>query len=165
MLLCALPAILYVFLQIFAFLILGGSHASDDGFLITKWLEVWSMFTENVALSVLLGMAFPLFILLVDVRFFFQNNLGKLALVGYLIGFFEAAFLGEGGPKLSHANFLWPMMSGMLLMYTASTLHLLEMESIQPETKLRRHLTIFAWVIFFAHTLCGFLYITSMIPS
>ncbi len=158
MLFCAVPALLYILIQVFAYFIWGGSYESDGSLMITKWLEVWSMFTENVILSIALGMAFPLFIMFLDAGFFLKNNLGKLALVGYIVGFLEAALLGEGGIKLSHADFLWPMMSGMLLMFTASTLHLLTLEKTQTNTRFKRILIDAAWFIFGFHMLYGILY-------
>ena len=158
MFLCAIPGLIYVLLAFLGYFIWGGSYGADGGFMITKWLEVWSMFTENVTLSILLGMAFPLFLILIDVRFFLKNNMGKLALVGYIIGFFEAALLGEGGSKLSHGDFIWPMMAGMLLMFMASILHLLELERTQVDTKLKRILIDIAWVIFCLHVFFGLLY-------
>lgn len=162
-LLCAVPSLLYILLQFLAYFIWGGSYGADGSLMITKWLEVWSMYSENVALSIALGMAFPLFIFLIDVRFFLKNDLGRLALVGYGVGFLEAALLGEGGGKLSHADFLWPMMSGMLLMWVASTMHLLVLERTQADTKGKRLLLNIAWALFCIHVLCGLIYMKSMI--
>lgn len=163
MFLCAIPALLYILLQFLAYFIWGGSYGADGGFMITKWLEVWSMYTENVILSIALGLAFPLFIMFIDVRFFLEDELGKLALTGYVIGFLEAALLGEGGQKLSHADFLWPMMSGMLLMFTAALLHLLALERTQNDTT-RKCISIdIGWFLFCAHVFCGLLYINSLI--
>ena len=120
------------------------------------------MYSENVVLSIALGMAFPLFIFLIDVRFFLKDDMGRLALVGYGVGFLEAALLGEGGGKLSHADFLWPMMSGMLLMWVASTMHLLVLERIQADTRGKRLLLNIAWALFCIHVLCGLIYMKSM---
>lgn len=161
-LLCAVPSLLYILLQFLAYFIWGGSYGADGSLMITKWLEVWSMYSENVVLSIALGMAFPLFIFLIDVRFFLKNDMGRLALVGYGVGFLEAALLGEGGGKLSHADFLWPMMSGMLLMWVASTMHLLVLERTQADTKGKRLLLNIAWALFCIHVLCGLVYMKSM---
>lgn len=158
MLYCAIPSLLFILLQIFGYIILGGKTGEEKGFIITKWLEVWSMFTENVTLSILLSTAFPLFILLIDVRFFLKDHLGKLALVSYIVSFFEAALLGEGGERLTHGNFLWPLMSAILLAFTASTLHLLDLENSKKETKLTHILTYIAWFMFCLHVLCGLIF-------
>ncbi|MCD7863174.1 MAG: hypothetical protein LUG61_06605 [Lachnospiraceae bacterium] len=125
MLLCAVPTLLYILLQFLAYFIWGGSYSSDGGFAVTKWLEVWSLYSDNIILSVALGMAFPFFLILIDSRFFVRTDMGRLSLAGYAIGFLEAALLGESGSKLSHADFLWPMMCGMLLVWVTATLRFL----------------------------------------
>lgn len=162
MLLCAVPSLAYIFLQFAAYFIWDVSYAGDESVIVTEWLEVWSMFTENVVLSIAIGMAFPLFMILIDVRFYLKNNLGKLALAGYAVGFFEAALLGESGDKLGHGNFMWPMISGMLLMWTASTLHLLTLERTKRGTRLGRMLIDGAWFLFCVHVLFGILYMKSL---
>lgn len=156
MFLCAIPALLYILVEIVGF---AGSGAEEGKFIITELFEVWGMFTENVPLSVLLGMTFPLFMILIDARFFFKDTMGRLALVGYGIGFLEASLLGESGVKLSHGNFIWPMLSGMLLMFMASAMRLLVLEKTQADSKVKSVLLDIAWFIFWLHVLFGILYI------
>jgi hypothetical protein len=128
MLLCAVPALLYILLQFLAYFAWGGSYGSDGGFTLTHWMEVWSLFSENVLLSILCGMAFPIWILVISGKSFLREEMGRLALIGYGIGLLEAALLGESGVKLSHGDFLWPMMCGMLLWWLAALLQLLRLE-------------------------------------
>lgn len=163
MLLCAAPSLAYILLQFLAYFFWGGSYGADGSFMITKWLEVWSMYSENIILSVGLGMAFPLFLVLTDGRFFLREDMGRLALAGYGAGFLEAACLGEGGGKLSHGDFIWPMMCGMLLMWMTAVLRLLVLEQTQTDTRGKRLLTDLAWGIFCLHVLCGLLYLKEMI--
>lgn len=155
---CAVPALLYIFIQFLAYFIWRRSYGGDGSVIVTKWLEVWSLYSDNVALSVLLGMAFPLFLVLINGEYFLKSIWGRLALVGYGVGFLEAAVLGEGGTKMTHANFLWPMMSGMLLMFVTAMMRLLVLERTQADTKGRRALLTMAWVLFGVHVLYGFLY-------
>ena len=159
MLYCAIPALAYILLQFLAYFIWGGSYGADGGFMITKWLEVWSMYSENVVLSIATGMAFPLFMIMINPQFFLKDTLGRLSLVGYAVGFLEAALLGEGGIKLSHGDFMWPMMSGMLLVWVASTLRLLALERTQAGTRFQRILIDLGWFLFCLHAFCGLLYI------
>ena len=79
MLWCALPALLYILLQFVDYYIFGGNNNAETTIIITKWLEVWKMFSENIPLSILLGMAFPIFIILIDLPFFLHDDMGKLA--------------------------------------------------------------------------------------
>lgn len=161
MLYCAIPALIYILVSFLAYFVFGGSYGADaeGGLIITKWMEVWSMFTENIVLSMGLGLAFPLFVIMIDTRFFLQDNLGRLAVIGYLIGFLEAALLGEGGGKLGHADFIWPMMSGMLLLFVSSTLRLSVLERTEADSKVKCVLIDIAWAILCLHVLCGYFYI------
>ncbi len=162
-LLCAVPTLLYILTQFLDYYILGGRTGESESIIITKWLEVWHMYSENIGLSILLGMAFPLYMLLIDAKYFFKSDMGRLSLVGYLIGFLEAAVLGESGNKLGHANFLWPMMSGMLFMFLTALLRLIVLERTQSETKLQKLLIAIGWFLFCIHVLYGFMYIKSML--
>lgn len=163
--LCAIPTLFYILMQFLAYFIWGGSYGDGGPLIITKWLEVWSMYTQNVGLSIMLGMAFPLFMLLIDGRYFVKSDLGRLSLVGYGVSFLEAALLGEDGQKLSYSNFLWPMMSGMLLMFVTSMMRLLVLERTQADTKGKKLLLAVAWFLFCIHVVYGLLYIWNMLMS
>ncbi|MCI9142786.1 MAG: hypothetical protein HFH87_09210 [Lachnospiraceae bacterium] len=63
--------------------------------------------------------------------------------------------LGEGGEKLTHGDFLWPMMSGLLLMFTASLMRLLVLERTQADTRGKKLLLAAAWFLFCIHVLYG----------
>lgn len=156
-LLCAVPTLLYILLQFLVYFIWGGSYGGEEGLVVTKWLEVWRMYTQNVGLSILCSMAFPLFMLLIDGAYFVKSDWGRLALAGYLTGFLEAALLGEGGEKLGHGDFLWPMMSGLLLMFIVSLMRLLVLERTQADTRGKRILLAGAWFLFCIHVLYGIL--------
>lgn len=91
--------------------------------------------------------------------------MGKLALLGYLIGVLEAALLGEGGGKLGHGDFLWPMMCGMQLMWTAALLRLLVLEHIRTDTRTKRILVDLVWGLFCIHILCGLVMLQETIFS
>lgn len=163
MLLCAVPSLLYILVSYVAFFLMGGSVVESSGICVTKLGEVWSMYSENILLSVGLGMAFPLLILLIAPRFFLKDSLGRLALIGYAIGFAQALFLGERGEKLSHGNFIWPMLSGMTLLWMAAVIGLLCLEQDDTLTGWKRWLLGGAWMLFFAHVLCGYLYIRQLL--
>lgn len=167
MLYCAVPSLLYILISFLAYFVLGGSYGAAEGgsLIITKWLEVWSMFTDNVTLSIALGLAFPLFVILLDLRFFLKDNLGRLALIGYGVSFLEAALLGESGIKLSHGDFMWPMLWGMAMLFLAATLHLSVLEKDQGNTRVKSFLIDAAWFIFWLHVLCGFLLIKQVVTG
>ena len=98
---------------------------------------------------------------MINGEYFIKSDWGRLALTGYGVGFLEAALLGEGGGKLAHSDFLWPMMSGMLIMFVAAMLRLLVLERTQADTRGRKLLVAVAWFLFCIHVLYGMLYIGS----
>jgi len=163
--LCAVPALIYIALQYAVFFLMGGSYNNEGGIIVTKYLEVWSLFTDNVYLSILLGMAFPIYMLIINTRYFIGTTQGRIALIGYGVGFLEAAFLGESGSRLVHANFMWPMMSGMLIMWLVAFWRLIELSFVNVNFRslikedgtvsVRRILLAGAWTLFIFHFLYG----------
>ena len=154
---CAVPTLIYIFVQFIAYFLLGGSYGDGGSLIITKFLEVWKMYSENVALSLVFSLAFPLFMFLIDPAHFLKTDMGRLSLICLVVGFFEAAFLGEGGSKLGHGDFMWPIMSAMLLLYTVSTIRLMVLEKKQNDTVIKTALLSIAWLLFCLHTLAGIL--------
>ena len=154
---CAIPTLIYICAQFTVFFLLGGSNGNNGPMIITKFLEVWKMYSENVVLSIVFSLAFPLFMLLIDPAHFFKTDMGRLSLVCLVAGFVEAAFLGEDGPRLGHGNFIWPIQSAMLLVYTVSTLRLMVLEKNQNDTTKKTVLLSIAWLLFCLHALAGIL--------
>ncbi|MCR5033377.1 MAG: hypothetical protein K6A92_11030 [Lachnospiraceae bacterium] len=159
--LCAVPALLYIALQYIDYFLLGGRFNSSGEVILTKAGEVWSLYSDNLLLSVLLGMAFPITILLMDVRYFVTQPMGILGVLCYTVGLLEACFLGESGERFFHGNFIWPMMSGMLMLWVVSLLRLLALEK-QAETKGQKACIFFAWFLFGLHVLMGILMLYHM---
>lgn len=157
-LLCAAPTLLYILAQFLAYFVLGGSYGDGGSLTITAPFEVWSMNTSNVVLGILCGMAFPLFMILVDVEFFFKTNMGQLGIVAYVIGLLEAGFLGESGEKLGHGDFLWPLMAGMLVLWLVSLFRLLQVEKKCDAGRINALKLNAAWFIFMLHAMFGLLY-------
>lgn len=162
MLLCAVPALAHILVQMMAYAIFGGSFGGETSFVFTKWGDVWSIYSENIPLSVVLGMTFPLFMILINLKYFLKDDLGKLGLASYGVGFLEATFLGENGARYDHGNFIWPMMSGMLILWTVSVLRLLALERQQADSKVQKVLLNVAWFIFWLHVFYGILFMIRM---
>ena len=160
MLLISVPALAYILLQFLAYFIWGGSYGGEGaGLVITKWMQVWRMYTENVAVSMVLGMGFPFFVVLINGVYFVKDNLGRIALVGYMVGVLECALLGEGGGKITHGDFLWPMMSGMTLLWVVAGLRFMVLEERQNKTKAQQVCNHAAWWLLLLYVLFGVIYI------
>ena len=160
--LVSVPCILVILAEFMAYFLFGGSYGGGEGVVITGWLEVWSLFSENIPLSILLGMSFPILIMITDAKNFFKTDIGILGTVSYIVGFLQAALLGEGGDKLSHGDFIWPMLFGMLLLWVSALLHFLNMEK-RAASRAARFVIILGWVLFLIHLHYGFQYIAEIL--
>lgn len=162
MFLAFLPALLYILLQFIDYFIIDNGYYEEVNVIFTSCGEVWSIFSDNIVLSIALGMAFPLYVFLISPAWFFKTNLGKLGLGCYVIGMVEALFLAESANKFAHANFIWPMISGMTMMWIVSLIRLLMLEKEADNKKKMRFIYV-AWFLFIIHVLCGYLYLNVLI--
>ena len=155
--LAALPTILFILVMYLLYVKLEGSYADSEGVILTPFLMVWAQFSENIPLSMLFMMSFPIYLLVIDSRNYLSSNIGRLGVVSFVIGFLEAAFLGEGGVKIYHGNFIWPMMFGSLILWASSILHFLTMEK-KASSVLSRILILIGWILILIHVYYGFRY-------
>ncbi len=115
---CAfIPATILLFIQAYY------SLGDEIGF---EWMTVWRSYTANPWISTLLFMAFPLCVILQDVRGFFRKIENKVAVFVYLFGFAEAALLIETGARKFHGNFFWGYYLGGLLLWLVSFRYFLD---------------------------------------
>ncbi len=159
--LIALPCILSLLYQVLIYYFLGGSYEAIDGIIITKWLEVWAAFSENVPLSILFSMSFPIFILVVDFRNYIKEEFGSLGIVCFVVGFLQCALIGEGGEKFYHGNFFWQMMFGMLILWAGCLLHFFDMGK-KAATRGERMMITAGWILLLIHLHYGFLYVAEV---
>lgn len=157
MLLCSLPSLLYICSGFLVYFVVGNNHYKDTSVIITEWFQVWKLFSENVYLALLFGMAFPIYIFILDSRHFLQSPLGRLGLLGYICGLLEATLLGQSGGFMGHGDFLWPMMSGMTVIWLSSFIHLLTLDKTACKTRPQKWLLTIGWILFAGHVLCGVL--------
>ncbi len=155
----AIPCILSLLIQFLIYFIFGGSYESNGGFIITGFLEVWSFFSENIPLAVLFIMSFPILILVTDCKNFLKHSYGQLGLVCFTVGFLECALMGEGGDKLYHGDFIWPMSFGMLILWISALLHFLNMDKTASSGFTRFIVTV-GWILFIIHVFFGLLFIS-----
>ena len=121
---CAsIPALLYLLVEYVAFYFWGGTN-DDAEVAIYPFLTAWHIYSPNVPKSLLLSMAFPFWMVLTNLKYFVTSVEGKLSILCYAVGTLEFSFFVETGFKLSHLNFSWPMMSGMLLLWIISGVRL-----------------------------------------
>ena len=151
--LTAVPTIVVVFAQFLMYFIFGGSYGEGGSVVITPFLRVWRMFTDNVGISIILALLFVMFVMLIRTVTFIDSNAGRLALVCFVVSFLQGAFLGES-TKLGHGDFMWPLMSAMFLLFLAALTTLI-VHGEKEDRPFAGALTVTAWTIFALHVSCG----------
>lgn len=156
---CAsIPALLYLLLEYFAFYFWGGTN-DDASLAIYPFLTAWHIFSPDVPRSLRLAMAFPFWMTITNLRYYFQSEEGRLSLIGYAVGTLEFAFIVETGEKLAHLNFGWPMMSGMLLLWVISGARLVALTAKPHSRRWNLIVITVGWILLAIHLFSGLYYI------
>lgn len=116
------------------------------------FLKAWSTASDNVPLSLLLALAFPLAVLLLQGKKRDLSPQYRLSWQFLLTGLFTLLFLYEKGIRLPHLNFAWGYMHGLFFLYMVSLL-------ILARATLERRLPLWRlalqWSVYAAHLICG----------
>lgn len=148
-----LPTCAYLLTEYVAIFFFGREQGASV--VLTKPLEVWHFFSLNVPKSILLGMCFPIWMLLTNLCYFYKTVEGRLSVLGYLIGVLEFSVLAESGDRKDAGNFAWCMMAGMTIFFAVSVCRL--MLSTMQQERDAKHITyvIFSWFLLFLHVYSG----------
>ena len=84
------------------------------------FLRVWSMYSGNVTLSLVLVLVFPIIVLVFNFKLLFENRAYRFGWEFFLAGMLEFMFLTEEGDRLGHANFSWGYMYGLFFVFLVS---------------------------------------------
>lgn len=123
--------------------------------ILTEPFEVWHFFSLNVPKSILLGMCFPLWMLLTNLGYFYKTAEGRLGILGYLTGVLEFSFLAESGSRKDAGNFAWCMMAGMTVFFAVSVCRLTLCTMQQKSNARHAAYVIFSWFLLFLHVYSG----------
>lgn len=157
-LLASTPALVYLFFEYAAFYLWDGTE-SDAHVAIYPFLTAWHIYSPDVPTSLLLSMAFPFWMVLTNWKYFLYSVEGRLSAIGYAVGTLEFSFIVETGSKLSHLNFAWPMMSGMLLIWVISAACLLHRTASNKGGRWNRIVIIVGWMLLSIHMFSGLYFI------
>ena len=156
---CAcVPSVLYLLLEYAAFYIWSGTK-SDSKVALFPFLSIWHLFSPNVPRSIRLAMAFPLWMVITNLKYFFKSVEGRLSLIGYAVGTMIFALFGETGFRMAHMNFAWCLMSGMLLLWCISTAKLIDLTGKPAEHKGSSFVILVGWILLLIHFFSGLYYI------
>lgn len=151
--LCFLPTGLVLIYQFFGIFTGENVQGEQTGIGILPG-AVWHLYSKNIPLSIFMGLAFPLFMLLMNLRECRKNTLWRFAwqlLAAGLISFF---FLYEKGFRMEHANFSWGYMHGMFFVYLMSVFMMVK-NTVEWRKSWRAVFLPAEYVAFLIHMICG----------
>jgi len=135
--------------------------AGDKSAIIVDFLGVWSRYSPNVLISILLAVLFPLVYSLLNVKRIKENSYIQLTWILTLISIVYAAVFAESGPRYNHGNFFWSYMIALSLLYVFTlTDYFNNMAQINRVSKVILNLILF-WqmavgIYYFVHILEGY---------
>lgn len=124
------------------------------GFAIGK---AWSLFTNNIPLSVVMAAAFPIGVLFINAKRLKDTTWFRHSWQVWLSGFLMLLCLYEKGFRLTHMNFSWGYMHGLFFLFVASVLMLLR-NTIEKKSKFKTLLVCVGWAGYLWHLGCGIVY-------
>lgn len=143
-------ALLYQFFGVFSGTNTQG-EASGIGFALGK---VWSNYSFNIPLSILMGMALPLGVLVLNAKALLQNRLYRWTWLIYLCGMLEFLCFYEKGFRMLHANFSWGYMHGMFFVFLMTFVLILQ-NTVQWCRSWKAIFLLPEWGVFTYHLVCG----------
>ena len=148
-----LPTCAYLLTEYVALFFFGSEQGISV--VLTKPLEVWHFFSYDVPTSILLGMCFPIWMLLTNLGYFYRSAEGRLGVLGYMTGVLEFSVLAESGSRKDAGNFAWCMMAGMTVFFAVSVCRLI-LSTMQQKCGARHAAyVIFSWFLLFLHVYSG----------
>lgn len=140
-----------------------GAEPEQENGIGIGFLKAWSTVSDNVPVSILLGMAFPLTVLFFQLlkRPVSQNGqdstaylkgLLRLSWQFFLVALVTVLFFYEKNYRINHLNFAWGYMYGMLFCYTSGLILLVQntRKKLQPRWQLAAQ-----WIFYGMHLVCG----------
>lgn len=143
-------ALLYQYSGVF----MGTNVMGEETGIGIAFAKVWSNFAANIPMSILMGMALPIGVLVLNYREFLKNSLYRFAWWNYLTGMILFLVLYEKGFRMTHANFSWGYMHGMFCVFFL-TLILVFKNTIQWWKSYKLVFVIAEWAVLLYHLVCG----------
>ncbi len=131
-------------------------ESTEKGIGIYPFLA-WSQCCKNIPLSILLGAAFPLSVILFHIMVLKKNNELYYSLLYYLFSLASLIFLYEKGWRMSHVNFAWGYVYGLFFLFTASFITVIR-DCFAEDKKYRYFLPV-QFALLALHLICGIDYL------
>lgn len=123
---------------------------------------VWSMYTSNIPVAILLGSAFPIVVLIFNWKEMKIDTQYRFSWIFYIITIVMAIVLYEGGSRTPDFNFIWGKNAGMFLTFYTSCVILINktcsLKEVRENIKLARCKVYTQWGLFALHVIMGVYY-------
>lgn len=133
---------------------------SNNSKVIIDFLGVWSLFTPNVFISILLGLFFPLMYLFFRYKYIHADDMLVISWLMMVCSIVIAALLAESGPRYSHGNFMWSYHLSMSILYVFTFLNY-----IKEQKEIKRHQKIFLNITLCYQFYVGILYLNIILTG
>ncbi len=145
--------LLYQFRSVFTGV---NSHAEETG-IGFELFKAWHVYSDNIPLSIVMALAFPIAVLVLNFTQLKRNGWFRLAWQLWLVGFLTFLTCYEKGFRFTHMNFSWGYMHGLFFVFMVSVLLMLE-KIMKREPRLKKAALAPEMALFLFHLTCGIIF-------
>lgn len=109
-------AMLIVFLGV-AFFQFINTYVEGQGDIIIDFFGVWSLYSSNIIISILLGLFFPIIFFIFNPKLSIEDNWISFSWVMTIVAIIVFSTFAESGVRYDDANFVWSYIISMSLLY------------------------------------------------
>lgn len=154
-----LPIFIYLPYQYFMRI---GKPESISGIEIDLF-KVWSTYSPNVFISIVLGLAFPLFVLIVNIKKIHNDRLLILAWLTGIIAMIELSLFALKGADWVYGDFFWGYYIAQLILQTVSLIRFVQYKTDpRKQGKTKLILSSIGIFIYICHLLSGIYYFAAI---
>ncbi len=130
--------------------------------IIIDFLGVWSHYTPNVFISLLLLIAFPISVLIFYFKKVIKNDFLVLSWLVFLIALLQYSIFAEAYPHHYHGNFGWGRQIILPMVFTFSVVEFMKLIKEPHRNKWGRYKKYFVSLCFSLHVISGLCYLAMM---
>ena len=142
--------LLYQFFGVFT----GTNVKGEETGIGFAFAKVWSNFSKNIPLSIVMGMALTLGVMVLNYKVLKEKFEYRFAWYNYLMGMGMFLVLYEKGFRMEHANFSWGYMHGMFFVFFM-TLVIVLRNTVEWRKSWKFILLPAEWAVLGYHLVCG----------
>lgn len=163
--LCFIPTFIALIYQFFG--VFGPVEEGERG-IGFGLARAWSYHCDNIPLAMILAMAFPLAVLIINFKKLKGHGLFRFTWQITLVSVVEVLVLYEKGFRESHMNFSWGYMHGLFFAFWGSAIFLFEKTYKSLAGKdgkilsMKNILLLGQWILFVLHLICGLYYFNGL---